>query len=416
MQTKLKNILSEALEDIKPKKEYEKEILNKASGIISKINKGIKDAKAILGGSGAKGTWLKTFDADIFVKFKYSKYKDNDPQLSEILEKFLKKHFKIIRLHGSRDYFQIKQDNFTFEIVPILEIKKAEEAKNITDVSPLHANFVLKHKKLIDQMRLAKQFFKSARVYGAESHIKGFSGYVCEILTIHYGSFLNLIKAASRWKGKEIIDPKNYYKGKNILMELNKSKLVSPLILIDPVQKDRNASAALDNEKFELLKQRAREFIKKPSKEFFEVRQITADSLIKKFGKNLILIKVWPLDKKEDVAGAKMLKAFRFMEQNLLDYGFKIIESDMVWNGKGASLLYYALEKKTLPEAIELQGPPIKMKMHVDFFKKKHKKTFIKNKKVYALENRAFADAESFLKSLFKAINVNDNVKKIELM
>src|SRR3989338_1308861 len=148
MQTKLKNLLSEVLEEIKPAKEYEKEILNKASTII----KGIKDAKAVLGGSGAKGTWLKTFDADIFVKFKYSKYKDNDSQLSEILEKFLKKHFKIIRLHGSRDYFQIKQGNFTFEIVPILEIKKAEEAKNITDVSPLHANFVLKHKKLIDEI------------------------------------------------------------------------------------------------------------------------------------------------------------------------------------------------------------------------------------------------------------------------
>ncbi len=416
MQNDMKNLLSEVLEDIRPNKGYEQEILEKASKIIKAINKGIKDAKAILGGSGAKGTWLKSFDADIFVKFNYAKYKNKDSQLSEILEKFLKKHFKITRLHGSRDYFQIRQEDFTFEIVPILEIKKAEEAKNITDVSPLHADFVLKHKKLIDEMRLAKQFFKAARVYGAESYIKGFSGYVCEILTIHYGSFRNLIKASSQWKGKEIIDPKNSHKGKNILMELNKSKLVSPLILIDPVQKDRNASAALDGEKFELLKQRAREFMKKPSKEFFEIRHASEQDLRGKFGKNLILIMAFPLDKKDDVAGAKMLKAFNFIQQKFLDYGFKIIESNMIWNGKSSSLLYYALESKNLSKAIELQGPPLKMKMHVDFFRKKHKKTFMKSNKVYALENRPFADAESFLKNLFKTANIKDNVKKIELM
>ena len=99
----MKQLLLEALEDIKPSKEYEEDILGKANNIINKINKGIKDAKAILGGSGAKGTWLKTFDADVFVKFNYSKFKDKSDKLSNILEAFLKKYFKITRLHGSRD-------------------------------------------------------------------------------------------------------------------------------------------------------------------------------------------------------------------------------------------------------------------------------------------------------------------------
>ena len=129
----MKKLLSEVLNDIRPTKEYEKEILDKADQIIGRINKKLKDAKAILGGSGAKGTWLKTFDADIFVMFNYGKYKDKSDKLSDILGKPLKRYFKITRLHGSRDYFQIKQGKFTFEIIPILEIKKAEQAKNITD-------------------------------------------------------------------------------------------------------------------------------------------------------------------------------------------------------------------------------------------------------------------------------------------
>jgi tRNA nucleotidyltransferase (CCA-adding enzyme) len=413
----MKKLLSEVINDIKPGKEYEKNILEKANSIINKINKGIKPAKAVLGGSGAKGTWLKTFDADIFVKFNYSQFKDESDKLSDILEKFLKKHFKITRLHGSRDYFQIKQQKFTFEIVPILEIKKAEQAKNITDVSPLHSNFVLKHKKLINDMRLTKQFFKAAKVYGAESYIRGFSGYVCEILTIYYGSFLKLIKAIPNWKEKTVIDIKNYHKNKNIFTEINTSKLTSPLIIIDPVQKDRNASAALDHEKFNVLKHRAKEFLKNQSKEFFELKVLTEKDIWEKFRKNKhIMLKATPLNKKEDVAGAKMLKAFHFIEQNLISHGFKIIESDMLWHAKTSSLFYYIMENDKLSKIVEISGPPLKVKYHVDMFRKKHKKTFTKNKKIFATEKRKFTNAKDLVKNLIKISNVKDNLKNIGLI
>jgi len=412
----MKKLLSEVIDDIKPSKEYEVEILNKANNIINKINKDIKHAKAVLGGSGAKGTWLKTFDADIFVKFNYNKFKDKSDILSDILEKFLKKHFKIIKLHGSRDYFQIRIGKFTFEIVPILNIKKAEQAKNITDVSPLHSNFVLKHKKLIDDMRLTKQFFKAAKIYGAESHIRGFSGYVCEILTIYSGSFLKLLKAASKWKEKTVIDIKNYYNNKNVFTEINKSKLTSPLIVIDPVQKDRNAAAALDHEKFEILKHRALSFIKKPSKDFFEVKILTEQDIIKKFQKNkLIILKAKPLNKKEDVAGAKMLKAFHFIEKNLIFNDFKIIESDMLWHSSSA-LFYYVLNNDKLPKTVEVSGPPLKVKQHVASFKKKHKKIIIKKKRIFAVKKRKFTNAKDLIKNLIKTSNVKDNIKSIKII
>tara|TARA_Y100000031_G_C8219707_1_gene385245 strand:- start:313 stop:1554 length:1242 start_codon:yes stop_codon:yes gene_type:complete len=411
----MKKLLSEAIEDIKPDKDYEKEILGKANNIINRINKGLKNAKAVLGGSGAKGTWLKTFDADIFVKFNYKKFKDKSDQLSNILEKFLKKNFKIIRLHGSRDYFQIKQSKFTFEIVPILEIKKAEQAKNITDVSPLHSNFVLKHKKLANEIRLTKQFFKAAKVYGAESYIRGFSGYVCEILTVYYGSFLKLLKAASKWKEKTVIDVKNYYKKKNVFIEINKSKLTSPLIVIDPVQKDRNAAAALDHEKFEIIKHRAKEFLKKPSKEFFEIRVLTEQDIKKKFSKNkLVMLKATPLKKKEDVAGAKMLKAFHFIEGELLANDFEIIESDMLWHEGRDPLFYYAIKESRLSNNIEVLGPPKKITKHAAAFKKKHKKTFVKSNRLFAIEKRKFTNTKSLVKYLIKTSNVKDNISNIK--
>ncbi len=413
----MKQLLSEVLKSIKPSKEYEKEILDKANKIINKINRSLKDAKAILGGSGAKGTFLKTFDVDIFVKFNYNKCNDKSDKLSDILGKFLKKSFKIIRLHGSRDYFQIKQGEFTFEIVPILAIKKATQAKNITDVSPLHSNFVLKHKKLIDDMRLTKQFFKAARVYGAESYIHGFSGYVCEILTIYYGSFINCIKALSKIKEKQIIDIKNYYKNKNVFTEINKSKLTSPLIIIDPVQKDRNAAAALSYEKFDISRKRAQEFLKNPSKRFFEVEVLTEKGIKKKAGKNkLILLKITPLKRKIDVAGAKMTKAFDFIRKKLISNEFKIIKNDMLWDKKNEALFYYILKDTKLSKTIKLVGPPLKNKQHVFFFKKAHKNTFVKNKRIFALEKRKFTNAQDLIKNIIKISNVKDNVNKIKLI
>ena len=111
----MEKILQNVLKIIKPSEKEEKEVQDKINPVLYKINKSLKDAKAILGGSGVKGTWLKQAnDADIFVKFNYNKYKDKSAEISNILEKILKnKKFKVSKLHGSRDYFQIKQKDFT---------------------------------------------------------------------------------------------------------------------------------------------------------------------------------------------------------------------------------------------------------------------------------------------------------------
>ena len=410
-------LLNKILEKIKPSKEEEKEVLSKVDILLSRINKNLKDAKAILGGSGVKGTWLRNVhDADIFVLFNYNKYKDKSSGLSIILEKTLKKQFtKLIRLHGSRDYFQIKQKDFTFEIVPILDIKKAEQAKNITDVSPLHANWVNKKgKQLKDEIRLTKQFCKANDVYGAESYIQGFSGYICEILTIYYGGFLNLIKNAAKWKDKAIVDAENHWKAKNILMELNKSKTNSPLIVIDPVQKDRNAAAALSKEKFEKFKEAAKNFIKNPSEKFFEIKKINQELLKKKAGKNeLIILEIKPQKGKEDVIGCKLVKALDFIKQKLAQNDFKVLGHGFEWEKE--SFFYFIIQKEKLSDFIQREGPPLENKAHVENFKNKHKETFIKNKRIYAKIKRHYIKAENLIKDLTKEDYLKDKLEGVKI-
>ena len=413
----MKQILDEVLQKIQPDKNYEKEIFEKLNGIIKKINQGQKDIKAILGGSGAKGTWLRTFDADIFVLFNYNKFKDKSDRLSDILEKILKKKFKnISRLHGSRDYFQIKQGSFTFEIVPILRIQKAEQAKNITDVSPLHSKWVLKHKKLINEMKLTKQFCQAQNVYGAESYIMGFSGYVCEILTAYYGSFLNSIKNAAKWQDKIVVDVQKFYKGKDVFKLVNTSKLISPLIVIDPVQKDRNAAAALSVEKFEAFKKAAKEFLKKPSKEFFAKKDLSLYFPKEKSrDKQLTIIKINPLSGKTDVVGSKLLKICEFFNEKLRKHGFRIKKTCWEWDKKNDAILYFSFDNKPLPKTVEVEGPPLRITQHADNFRKSHKKTFVRNKKIYALEQRKFTKPIGLLRNLVKEQFVKERSKSIKI-
>src|SRR3989344_3767863 len=280
----INSVLATALSSIKPSPAENKEMKKKSNGFLKQLNPRLKKAQALLAGSGAKNTWLADdFDIDIFVAFDYKKYAPETDKLSEHLEKALKAAFpkkNVFRMHGSRDYFQVQQENISFEVVPILKINDSKKALNITDVSPLHAKWVNKQpKKIKDQIRLAKKFCKAKNVYGAESHLQGFSGYALEIITAHYRSFFGLLKASQKWKEKEVIDVEKHYPHKDALFQLNKSKLQSPLIIIDPVDKNRNATAALSIEKLELFKKSAEEFLRKPALDSFQKKEISFESL-----------------------------------------------------------------------------------------------------------------------------------------
>ena len=413
----MKQILNDVLKDIQPDKYYEKEIFSRINYIIKKINQNKKNIKAILGGSGAKGTWLKTFDADIFVLFDYANFKEQSDKLSDTLEKILKKKFRnVARLHGSRDYFQIKQGKFTFEIIPILKIKKAEQAKNITDVSPLHSKWVSKYMPLVNEMKLTKQFCQAQNVYGAESYIRGFSGYICEILTVHYGSFLNLMGNAAKWPEKVVVDVEKYYKGKDVFKIINTSKLVSPLIVIDPVQRNRNAAAALSQEKFEAFKKAAKELLENHSKEFFAKKDMKSLFLSQKTkDKKLVILEASPISGKIDVIGSKFLKIYEFFSGELKKQSFRVISSDWDWDKKHSAYFYFLLGRRALSKMVEIEGPPIKIKIHADNFRKIHKKTFIRSGKIFANEPRHYQKPEDLLKSLAKAQFVREKCKSINL-
>lgn len=401
-------LLKEVLSEIKPEKENVREVEAFLKKLKSEIKKSKIKAKATAGGSYAKNTWLKgDYDVDIFVKFDM-KYKNED--LSKLLAKILKK-FKPETIHGSRDYYWVR-NLIKFEIVPVLDIKKAEQAQNVTDFSPWHVKWVNeKGKKYKADIRLAKRFMKVQGVYGAESYIHGFSGHVVDILVIYYKGFLPMLRAVKKWKPKVIIDPTKKI-GKKATMVLNKSKIEGPLIVIDPVQPDRNAAAAVNKKNFDYFIQCAKDFLKKPSKKFFEYKQFD-DAYFKKKGK-LLMISVDVPEGKEDPVGAKLLKAYHYIKRQLKD--FEPIEGGWSWDKQKKATFGYVLKKDKLPAEYERPGPPIEMKEEVKKFKKKHKKTKTKKGKIVAIVKHKYRGLKDFLeKEVLKDKYLKDKVKKCRI-
>jgi tRNA nucleotidyltransferase (CCA-adding enzyme) len=390
----------------------------KVKELVILIKKLLKDkslkADCVVGGSFAKGTNLKgSFDVDLFVRFDTS-LKDKD--ISRLLESAIKR-LNPVKVHGSRDYFQVRRGKLLLELIPVLKISGYKQAVNVTDMSPMHVDYALRHfqakKGLSDEARLAKQFCKSIGAYGAESYIRGFSGHAIDLLIIYYGSFLSLLMQASVWGEKVVIDIERHLK--DPVLQLNKAKAESPLVLVDPLQPVRNASAALSMEKYELFKAMARSFLENPSMDFFRIKPITIQVIMKKAGRGKALIAcAVPLRGKDDVAGSKVLKVYEYLLRLLEKEGFKVVNSGWGFNDK--SLLYFVVEKDALPTQVVIQGPPTDKPKFCASFRQKHKEVFEKNSRLCARAFRKYTSARKLLLDAVKHEFVRERVRKISIL
>lgn len=427
-QTKQKNsfdtVTQTILKKYKATPKEHTQILKKIDSFIHELRLALqkqhREAYVMLGGSAAKGTFLKhDFDCDVFVRFQYDTYKDQN--ISEVLEKVLKKIQKIKyeQVHGSRDYFQGIWQGLPYEVIPVLAITTNSQAKNITDMSPLHVEWLNQHltQELRDQILLTKLFLKAQKVYGAESYMHGFSGHVVDLLTIYYGSFKSLLENIVQWQEKEIINltPHPVY-----LNALNPDKLQSAIILIDPVQPDRNAAAAVGFEQFYQIKNQAAAFLKGPSSAFFERKVLGKTELLQKkqlaTQKNaaFFVLKAQPLHGKLDTIGTKILKAFEFLQQEFKRHDFTLMDSGWDWAEEQdqPALLWFVVQEKKLPATKEHLGPPLKLQKDVAAFQKKHKKTYFQKERICAIVSRKYTTPEALLHDIVKLPFVKERARK----
>lgn len=415
----MEEVFRKVLERIKPQSnELERLAKEKEQVINSLLSKRSLKANAVIGGSVAKGIYLRNdVDVDIFAAFSMS-YASED--ISMILGEALTP-LKPVLVHGSRDYFHLEENSVLFEIIPVLNVKSPDEARNVTDMSIHHVKWAKMHleksPRLRDEIRLAKAFCKGIGVYGAESYIRGFSGHTLDILVVHYGSFSELLKAGKNWEQPVVIDINKAHSG-NALKALNKAKLQSPLVIIDPVDPMRNASASLDEEKFRIFVESCNRFLKKPSEEFFVKKRFSLEKLQEKaHGKKLIVLKAKPKKGKSDVSGAKLLKSYESIAKQLKLHDFALLESGWAWDKKIDAYFWYILDTKVLSEFKEHIGPPLTAKSHANEFKQKHPDCFERSKRLIAKIRREFRKPEKLVEKMIKDDQrIHERTKSIEIV
>lgn len=345
-----------------------------------------------LGGSYAKGTWLKgQMDVDIFVKFK----NETDEKTFEEIGKqigfsSLKKYKPYVR-YSEHPYVEAEVDKTQVNVVPCYDVEKGQW-KSAADRSSFHTRFISetfdKNKK--DEVRLLKKFLKSIGIYGAEIAIEGFGGYVAEVLIYHYGSFIAVLEAASNFvHGQTIGNPTK--------------KFETSLVLIDPIDSNRNLGTAISAQNVGKFILAARAFLKKPSIVFFDgkTRTTTTKNL-----KNVIIVKFNYKWRSPDIIWGQVKRGTTALAGQLELGGFHVLRKTAITDEKSEAAMIFLLRLLTIEKFMVKNGPDIYRKSDSENFIAKNSKNMLtwidENGKVVSIQEREFHDAKKFLEFLLK--------------
>ncbi len=399
-------IRASILSRIKPKEPEKQKLSALADSLISKINaigraEGL-DISAILVGSTARGTWLSgEHDLDIFIMFSPDVSREYlEEKGLYIARKMAAQAQSSEERYAEHPYINAVFDGYEVDLVPAFAVASAAEIKSAVDRTPFHNMFVLSRiKGLEDEVLLLKQFLKGCGVYGSELKTHGFSGYLVELLVIHYGSFMQVLEAAREWKPGLKIDIENHA---SIAQE-------DPLVMVDPTDPARNVAAALSLDNMCIFIDSAREFLKKPDVSYFSIRAVEPldDSEFKTImsgrGTSLIAIEFTAPDEVEDVLFPQLHKMEDSVREMLERYDFRVYNSG-VWAGKKA-VLVYELESSGLPVLKKHAGPQVWMEEHAEAFKSKYQgsnafsRIYIHNGKYMVDIQRKYATAKKLLEA-----------------
>ncbi len=353
------------LQRVRPSEEEDKRLREAVSSAIDILNKMIKrkgfKAQPTLVGSVAKGTHLKNTDVDVFISFPPETSREKLEKYGLQLGQFLKKRKKMFAEHP---YTRGSYKGVEFEIVPCYAVPSPEQKMSAVDRSPYHTKYVLSklRPEQKDEVRLLKALMKGVGVYGAEAKIQGFSGYLCELLVLKYGSFHQALEAATKWQAGNII-----------ALDLLPTRIFDePLIVVDPVDPSRNVASAVSKQQMAVMIHTSMEYLKKPSIEFFfpksppRASKHRFQNLLKARGTSLMVLTVRAPKVTDDVLYPQIRKALKSFEDLFTRHGFQSVRTGFDVIGQDAVFMF-EFEVFELPKLKKHGGPPVWVKNAVDF-------------------------------------------------
>jgi tRNA nucleotidyltransferase (CCA-adding enzyme) len=407
---------TKVLAKVKPLPDDEKRIETVSQQLVEKVM-ATESAKEVefepcLVGSIAKNTYLKDPDIDLFLLFDSSlPRKDLDKYGVTIGREAIggREHY------AEHPYIRGRFEGYSIDIVPAYKVTDASQKMTAVDRTPFHTEYVKENLTLEqrDDVRLLKAFMKGIGTYGAEAKTQGFSGYLCEILVLRFGTFKDVLRAARDWK-----------RGESITMEgPTETKFDGPLVFIDPVDPNRNVASAVSLESLSLFIVAAGAYLANPLMEFFFPKGSPSLGIeeikegLEGRGHILSLTLTKP-DIIDDILYPQIRKFQRNLGQLLEQRDFKVIHS---WSGifDEEIVLLFKLEHFKLPHSTLHKGPPVWVVDNSNDFLSKWRdnpdarsEPFIKDGHWYVYMRRKYLTANELARSNLSSLDIGKDLNK----
>ena len=398
------DILKQSKKIAIPNNTQRKKVDKIANQIFGLVNKEAKKQKTVVsvhfGGSYAKETWTpEKIDIDIFVKFKKTTSEKNFEMIGKKIGFDSLKKFKPYVRYSEHPFVEADIDGVGINVVPCYDIKKGEW-KSAADRSTFHTEFMSEKLtgSMKDDIRILKCFLKINGMYGAEIAKQGFSGYVCEVLVYYLGSFENVLKKISKMKNNEMIGE-------------SPRKFDSSLVIIDPIDRNRNLGAAISIQNVTNFILIARNFLKKNSISYFKEK--SKNKIPAELARNTLIINFKYKKRSDDIIYGQIKRAATSLESQMNKEGFNVLRSDAIaYNESNASLLFL-LESLSISKNEIRTGPDVfSGDFSAKFIHTNSKKSKLmwtdKEGKLQSLQTRRYQNVKSYLNDLIKN-HMNDS-------
>ncbi len=327
--------------------------------------------EAMVVGSAARGTWVRgDRDLDLFLLFPPEMDRDALERDGLALARAVALEFGdgYREKYAEHPYINATVDGIDVDLVPCYRVASAAEIQSAVDRTPFHTRYVTARiGDLVDDVLLLKRMAQAGGVYGSDQMTEGFAGYLCELLVLHHGSFRGVLEGASGWRPGEVIDLEGHAA----------KRFEEPLVVVDPVDPNRNVSASVSLSRMMEFVELARAYLDRPSTAFFELRSrppIGRDDFSARLaarGTALYAVRFPTPNLIEDIVVPQLRKSLDGLVQLLGRHEFAVnrAEAEM---GPDHCLLLFELLVDTLPPVARHPGPPLWNRENAERFREKY--------------------------------------------
>lgn len=327
--------------------------------------------RATVQGSVAKGTWLRSSgdgsgegegaDIDLFLLLDPTVPQDRLEAVAlevgpQVLDGCQTKYAQHPYLTGT---FR----GHAVDLVPAYAVAEAGAKMSAVDRTPFHTAWVKEALGPLerDHTRLLKRWMKGIGVYGAQTAIGGFSGYLVEVLVARFHTFHGVLD----WLAKDA-QPRRIALGANPPEpgKADQNWEVTPLVVVDPVDPARNCAAAVTPATLALAVEGARAYQRSPDGRFFFPAPprgelpATLQEALSTQGASWAAALVRPKSRRLDIVFPQFQRAARTLEAGLANAGFTVRRHDVAVSPDESEILFQVVcDGESLPEQRLHTGP-----------------------------------------------------------